>query len=224
MAFTEVLAIEVIKRIESLQVSDITKEKYASMKYPRWLPLMRFTTKAFRMKDFGSIMMMQTIAMGGKMNLLTISFMPFTGKAVPYLLIDCMSMRQKSIAYVEYYDCTGISFHSDRILEIKEKYARVPDYNEKEAWYVGERMNGSLIKGGESADEDELLSMVLESIDSYLELIDGAAIDSACLLGLLKFRRKMIDNGNPSTGTMTKVLGKKGADVFFKEYVMPIEG
>ena len=220
--FTDELNAKLTELMDSIAEDD-TRPEYARMRYPKLIPFMRFETKNYKVDDFGAVMIMQTRAAGGAMKLMTVSFMPYTGKAVPYLLIDCMAMKNKSLAYVEYYDCTGKGLAPESLKEIKERYIDVPDYAEKDAWYVGERMNASLIKGGEIVDKERLMNMVMDSVSAYLELVREADTESSCLQELISFRKRMIEKGNPSTPVMSKVLGKEEANRFFMECVMPLE-
>ena len=220
--FTDELNVKLTELMDSIAEDD-TRPEYARMRYPKLIPFMRFETKKYKVGDFGSVMIMQTKAAGGAMKLMTVSFMPYTGKTVPYLLIDCMAMKNKSLAYVEYYDCTGKELAPESLKEIKERYRDVPDYAEKDAWYVGERMDASLIKGGKSADGERLMNMVMDSVSAYLELVREVDTDSSCLPELVNFRKRMIEKGNPSTPVMSKVLGKEEANRFFMECVMPLE-
>lgn len=225
--FTEVFYEEIKNAFESsngiYKVTDTTVPEYATMKYPKLLPMMKFTTKRYRVAGFGSVMVMSTKAMGGLMKLLTVSFTPFEGADMPFLLIDCMSMKKKKLAYVEYYDCTSKALDFENLNALCEKYRNVPDYDEKPAWYVKERMKCSLIKGGSNVNEDDLLSIVKESFSLYMNLTQGITRADKNIEGLKKFQNRMLTEGNPSEGTMSKVLGKEGQEVFFKSYVMPLE-
>lgn len=221
-SFTDMLVTEINDMILKAGGRVSTLPQYEDMRYPKFIPLMKFHTVSYTIRGFGSVMIMKTNAMGGMMKLLTMSFMPSGGKEIPYLLVDCMCMKKKNLAYVEYYDCTGKKLGFDSVDEICDNYATVPDYEEKPAWYVSERMKGSMIKGGEGVSSDDLRLMVLDSISNYLSLIRIVDSDKACLEGLAKFRDRMITEGNPSSGTMSKVLGEDGAKQFFMDCVMPM--
>ena len=202
---------------------EITPKEYAFMKYPRLIPMMKFETHIFKIDGFGKLFLMDTKAMGGAMKLLTLSLTPCEGGDIPYLLIDSMSMKNKDLAYVEYYDCTGKKLSFEELDTVKEKYLSLPDYAEKEAWYISERMPASLIKGGEGADAEALFNMALESLRTYLALAKKTPKDPRNLEGLKAFRDRMLTEGNPSSGTMEKVLGKDGSAKFYKECIMPVE-
>lgn len=221
MDLTEKLKALVLSDI-SKGFSEVTPKEYASMKYPRLIPMMRFGSHLLKAEGYGHLFLMETSAMGGAMKLLTLSFMPDEGGDLPYLLIDTMSMKNKSLSYVEYYDCTGKDLYFESLSKIKEKYRALPDYDEKDAWYIKERMPVSLIKGGEGADEDMLYAMAEESIRAYMDLAKSAAKDPGNIKGLLRFRERMLKEGNPSSATMEKVLGKEGAKLFFTTCVMPV--
>jgi len=207
---------------------DTTKDEYASFSYPKLIKLMKFTTHQYSVDGFGKVMLMRTNAMGGLMELFTISFMPNTGITMPYLLIDIMSMKKKKACFVEYYDTTGKKLSYKELMAIRDRYKDVPDYNEKSAWYVKERMTESLIKGGAVSNSQEaeelekkLLGLAIESFEAYLNLIPNSEIDASNLDGLKTFKHRMQTEGNPSDSTMRKVFGEEGAKKFFDEYVMP---
>lgn len=83
-------------------------------------------------------------------------------------------------------------------------------------------MPASMIKGGEGVDAATLLELAERSIDAYLEIAKKADKDELNLKGLQAFQERMVSEGNPSSGTMNKVLGEKGQEKFFREYDMPI--
>lgn len=213
-----------LEKLSSFEVKECTNPTYAKMQYPKLLPLIKFNVSQYEIKDFGNIMIMETSAMFGLMKLSTISFMNNTGKSVPFLLIDTMAMKNKNLAYIEYYDCTEKKLDFPSLNTIKEKYDSIVNYQEKPAWYVGERMSCSLIKGGKDVEQDSLIPMITESMDAYLQLVKEAAIDESNLNGLKSFRNRMITQGNPSSATMEKALGIEGAKQFFLSCVMPMKG
>ncbi len=214
--------VELFQRLFSAQ--EVPADAYSRMKWPKILPLMRFTVDRYAAKDYGHLMVMQTKAMGGLMRLVTVSFTPSAGGTVPYLLIDCMAMRQKRTVFVEYYDCTAGGATVPSLDALKNAYADVPEYEEKPAWYVGERMGCSLIKGVSDGSETRLVSMVRDSVEAYLSLCAAAPKDPNNLSKLRAFQNRMITEGNPSSSTMERVLGKAGAEAFFRTAVMPIGG
>ena len=222
MPFTDEILSYIDSKCLELGATDATITKYAKMKYPRVLPMFKISTHRYYLEDFGTVMVMSTSAMGGLMKLVTASFTPFEGKNVPYLLVDCMHMLKTSLAYVEYYNCTSQDLDSRELDSVATKYASVPDYSEKPAWYISERMPCSLIKGGKGVDSGPLVQMVKDSVDAYLKCVAEASSDSNNVVGLKEFQRRMIKEGNPSQPTMRKVLGDEGADEFFCSYVMPM--
>lgn len=211
------------ENLSTFTCKEVIPSKYKEMKYPKLISFMKFSCDQKEVNEFGDIFIMNTNAMGGLMKLCTISFMPSSGKNVPFLLIDAMSMKDKRTVFVEYYDCTNKNLNFDSLNKIKDKYSNIPDYIEKDNWYVHERMNCSLIKGGSNKDEDLLVNMVKDSIKTYLDEARKAQIDLSNIDGLAMFREKMINLGNPSSNTLNKVLGEKEAINFFKTCVMPIE-
>ena len=199
-----------------------TAPDFANMQYPTWLPLMKFEVHQYPIEGFGQLMVMDTKMLGGVMKLSTIVFTPASGINIPFLLIDTMQMGKKNLAYVEYYDLTkdGAELHLSETY--KERFSDIPDYEETPAWYVERRTPYSLIKGGKGVSREELDRMVMFCIDCYLESINNAEIKEENIAPLKKFQEEMVELGNPSTSTMSRVLGKEGADYFFRRIVMPI--
>lgn len=201
---------------------DITPSRYAAMKYPKFLPMMRFTCHQYVLEGFGNLFVMDTSAMGGMMKLSTMVFTPSAGARVPFLLVDTMEMKKKRLAYVEYYDCTAAGAALPQAEGQKAEFAAIPDYDEKPAWYIARRTPYSLIKGGENADGKALEAMVMTCVDRYLAGAKAASVDPADLDGLRAFQNDMITLGNPSSDTLRKVLGKDGAEAMFRTAIMPV--
>jgi len=198
----------------------LTMHEYASMKYPKLIPFMKFDLERFYLEEYGQILFMHTGTKVG-MELLTIVCMPYEGKNIPFLLVDAMQMKKKKIVFVEYYDCTRTKERQDRLEEVYQKYKDLPDYAEKPAWYIRERTSYSLIKGS----ENDLTDMIVDSLKAYLTAVSDAdqANKEENRNGLLLFRNRMITEGNPASQTLNKVLGKEKAVTFFQQYVMPME-
>ena len=204
------------------ELKEAPSDAYTKMQWPKLLPMMKFLVTRYTVKGFGHLMFMRTRAMGGLMQLCTISFMPSEGLTVPYLLIDCMTMKQKRTVFIEYYDCTADGVKSEMLDEVAKKYESVPDYSEKPAWYITERMPCSLIKGVEDGNEEALKNMLKDSIEAYLKVAAGAETKEENLKGLKAFQNRMVKEGNPSSATMEKLLKKDGAETFFRTVVMPL--
>lgn len=203
----------------ALPLTDLPLGERASMRYPALLPLMRFTARQYACPGFGNVFAMHTRAMG-LMQLSTLVLTPNCGRDVPLLLIDVMRFGKKNAAFVEYYDCTAPGVTAPALSAVAEKYAALPDYAEKPAWYVGERAPYSLIKGGE--DEAALLSMLSDSIEAYAASIREQTWERPeNRAGLSAFIDRMLREGNPSSSTMERVLGKRGAAEFFLAAIMP---
>ena len=203
--------------------TEITEDRYRSFSYPKLLELMRFDVHQYRVPGFGGFMTMQTDTAFG-MQLLTCAFMPYEGGRVPFLLIDLMLMKNKRIAFAEYYDCTEEKAPQPLLAEVCEKYKDLPEYVEKPAWYIGERTEYSLIKSLDPQGEPKQLArFVGDSVRAYKKAEMSAAKDPSGLDGLMRFRRRMVDEGNPSSAVLKKVFGEKGAEEFFLNCVMPVK-
>ena len=200
---------------DKFALKEITPEKYRSMGGP----LMRFFLEQYNVEGLGNLCVLKTKAMLGLMQLVTVVVTPSSGKNVPFLLVDTMDMGKKHLCYVEYYDCTADGADKDKLLAASAPYGDVPDYAEKPAWYVKERMAGSLIKTGDRA---RLEQMALDALKAYAAQAAAAPVKAENIAGLKAFRRRMIEEGNPSTAALTRTLGKAGAEEFFRTVVMPL--
>ena len=206
-------AVAVMK--ERFALKDVTPEKYRTM----GSLMMRFHLEQYQVEGLGNLCVLKTRAMLGLMNLTTVVLTPSSGKNVPFLLIDTMDMGKKHLCYVEYYDCTAHGADKDLLLAASAPYTDVPDYAEKPAWYVQERMEGSLIKTGDRARLDR---MATDALKAYAKQAMAAPVKAENREGLKAFQRRMIEEGNPSTAALTKTLGKEGAEDFFRTVVMPL--
>ena len=204
--------LSLLSKYKAGKIDDI---RYAHMKYPKWISFMDFYVDRFRIDDFGMAMMMHTKTKMG-MELLTLSFMP-DGMTLPYLLVDAMSMKKKRCVFVEYYGCGYEDLKDDRLYDVHDKYCKLEEYEEKDSWYVKERMPYSLIKKG---SEEELLAMTHDSLKAYLDSIKDAVYDEDYKRKLMMFRDRMIHEGNPSSRTLEMLLHKDGAEQFMKQVVM----
>ena len=200
---------------DKFALKEITPEKYRTMGGP----LMRFFLEQYNVEGLGNLCVLKTKAMLGLMQLVTVVVTPSSGKNVPFLLVDTMDMGKKHLCYVEYYDCTADGADKDKLLAASAPYGNVPDYAEKPAWYVKERMAGSLIKTGDRA---RLEQMALDALKAYAAQAAAAPVKAENIAGLKAFRRRMIEEGNPSTAALTRTLGKAGAEEFFRTVVMPL--
>ena len=206
--------------LKGAEYEKVTEKRYRSFSYPKLVKMMRFKTRLYVVPGFGHVFSMRTKGPFG-MELLTLSFTPGEGKEVPFLLIDIMSVGRKRTVFVEYYDRTASGARCAALEEVKKRYDHLTDYHEKPHWYVGERASYSLIKGGTAKDEGQLEAMVRDSVKAYRKECHAANSDPANLPGLNEFRRRMIEEGNPSSSVLEKVFGKEGAREFFVECVMP---
>ena len=200
---------------ERFELREITPEKYRTM----GSPMMRFRLEQYEVDGLGNLCVLRTKAMLGLMKLVTVVVTPSSGKNVPFLLIDTMDMGKKHLCYVEYYDCTAAGADRDLLLAAGAPYADVEDYAEKPAWYVSERMAGSLIKTGDRA---RLEQMARDALAAYREQAVAAPVKAENIAGLRAFQRRMVREGNPSTAALTRTLGKEGAEAFFQTVVMPV--
>ncbi len=207
---------------EKFKLIPTDSEEYKSMKYPAAIPIMRFNTSQFKAEGLGNLFIMETSAMLGLMKLTTIVFTPLAKTALPFLLIDGMSMAKKNLCYVEYYDLTEGSCEISGSEAQKSEFADIPDYSETGAWYISRRTRYSLIKGGKGVKKELLDDMALKCVRRYLSSAKPCADAAGHYENLRAFRREMIEKGNPSSSTLEKLLGKDGAAKMFETAIMPI--
>lgn len=222
MKQTERLANEIAELFTKGTVyEEITPDEYARFSYPKHIGLMTFKTRLLRVRGFGHLTTMRTDTVFG-MKLLTCSFMPSEGKKVPYLLIDIMLMGKKRMIFVEYYDWTKDRASQPPLERVCGEYAFLPDHVEKPAWYISERTAYSLIKNiPKDADQGLLARVAADSVEAYREAAFSAPTEADKLGGLIAFRQRMIDEGNPSSVVLERVFGKEGYARFFTACVMP---
>lgn len=204
--------------LKNYAVTKKEPDSYSHMKYPKIFTLMDFYVDQYEIEGFGHLMIMHTKTKMG-MELLTASFMPNTGINLPYLLMDAMTMKNKRCIFVEYYGCGNDDLNDTKLKETYEKYRSLPDYAEKENWYIKERRPYSLIKTGSS---EELLSMARDSLSAYLDSVKTAHVSEGYKEKLEAFRNRMITEGNPSSKTLKMLLKEEGAVNFFKDVIMPL--
>lgn len=209
------------KAAELLQNSNaviLPEDCYTNMKYPKLLPLMRFRVDRYMVSGFGHVMIMHTTTKMG-MELITMSFMPSECIDLPYLLVDAMCMKKKRCVFVEYYGCGMEELADDALKDVYDDYRDLPDYEEKENWYIKERMPYSLIKTG---DPEELVNMALDSINAYLGSVSHTRFIPEYKDKLKAFRERMIVDGNPSSKTLNMLLKEDGARTFMETVIMPL--
>ncbi len=78
------------------------------------------------------------------------------------------------------------------------------EYAEKPAWYVGERMEGSLIKTGDKA---RLEQMAMDAQTASREQAAAAPVKAENINGLKAYQPRMVKEGYPSTAALTRTLG-----------------
>ncbi len=204
--------------LKNYAVTKKEPDSYSHMKYPKIFTLMDFYVDQYEIEGFGHLMIMHTKTKMG-MELLTASFMPNTGINLPYLLMDAMTMKNKRCIFVEYYGCGNDDLNDEKLKETFEKYHNLPDYAEKENWYIKERRPYSLIKTG---SPEELLSMAKDSLSAYLDSVKTSHVSEGYKEKLEAFRNRMITEGNPSSKTLKMLLKEEGAVKFFKGVIMPL--
>jgi len=197
----------------------LPEDCYTNMKYPKLLPVMRFRVDRYSVSGFGHVMIMHTTTKMG-MELITMSFMPSECVDLPYLLIDAMSMKKKRCVFVEYYGCGMEELADDALKDVYDDYCDLPDYEEKENWYIKERMPYSLVKTGE---EDELVNMAVSSVKAYLGSVRNTRFIPEYKGKLKAFRERMIVEGNPSSKTLNMLLKEDGARTFMETVIMPLK-
>ena len=196
----------------------VPEDGYTNMKYPKLLPVMKFRVDRYKIPGFGHVMLMHTTTKMG-MELITMSFMPSELKGLPYLLVDAMSMKKKRCVFVEYYGCGLSEFNDSSLKSVFEKYKDLPDYGEKENWYIKERMPYSLIKTG---DPEKLVNMAEDAVKAYLGSITGSDTIPGYGEKLIAFRELLIVKGNPSSKTLNMLLKEEGARRFMETVIMPL--
>ena len=208
-----------VSLLSESNASLLPEDRYTNMKYTKLLPLMRFRVDRYKVPGFGQAMLMHTTTKMG-MELITMSFMPSECVDLPYLLVDAMSMKKKRCVFVEYYGCGMEELSDEALKDVYDDYNSLPDYEEKENWYVKERMPYSLIKTG---GPDDLANMASASIKAYLGSVSHTRFIPEYKDNLKAFRERMITEGNPSSKTLNMLLKEDGARTFMETVIMPLK-
>lgn len=221
---------EIFEKKIPLKRTDLSK--WTPMHYPKLIPFMKLDPIRYEAEGYGNLMSLETKAMGGMMKLATVVFTPSAGVCVPLLLIDIMAMGKTRTVFVEYYDlCEETSFKKEvkeSLMELKQRYDHLQEYDEKDHWYVKERAPYSLIKSEKSTVESEeiLSKMLREEVETYASLcrkaIDQGEVKQENLKKLQQFQSDMVVKGNPSKKTLEMILKEEGAETFFREVIMPV--
>ena len=213
---------EVTSRFENAFMCEKIKEDgYSSFSYPKLVKMMKFDTIRHKVAGFGHIMSMRTKG-PFEMRLLTMSFMPYEGGSIPYLLIDMMTVGKKITVFVEYYDCTADKSSKEELVRIKERYDNLQEYDEKPKWYVPMRTPYSLIKCGQTVDSESFYNMIIDSVDAYISTVKASGKSADNIPGLSMFRDRMINEGNPSSSILEKVFGKEGSGKEWDEFILSL--
>ena len=209
---------ELLKTLETERdLTHLPAASYSSLKYPKLFPLMRFKIDEYTIEDQCHVMIMHTTSKVG-MELLTLSFSPVSGNAVPYFLLDAMSVKEKRCVFAEFYGCGHEGLSESALNSAADIHRTLPEYAEKPAWYISERETCSLIKSGSA---EELVTMAADMVSAYLKDLNASSPDETYKKELAAFRERLITEGNPSSATL-KLLFKKNADEFMRNVIFPI--
>lgn len=215
-------SLEMTVRTEFLfgrEYTDLHSRRYDRFSFPSFPALMDFRVRRSCVYGFGNMMTMHTQTPFG-MEMLTCAFTPYEGGDVPFFLIDIVLSKGKQTVFTEYYDCTVSKKPHPLLSEVYDKYRDIPPYDERPAWYVGERAEYSLIKA--VPEGEDISGIITDSVRAYRDEALSAGKDRRNLKGLCAFRSRMTEEGNPSLPVLRLVFGRDGAKRFFNRCVMPM--
>jgi len=208
---------------QNVTIDEQVMDMHQNMKYPRFIPIFYFQAHSYQIEEFGSLFTLETKALG-KMYLTTMVFTPNQGTSMPVLLIDSMSLGKKRAVFIEYYDCTVKKEIPECLVKMARQYGPLPNYQEKNAWYIPLRAPYSLVKGNTVNEEKKLIQMLFDEVREYSQLIkQNTQKHSNNLDELQAFQKRMIMDGNPSSDILNKVLGEEEARKLFLDYIMPLD-
>ncbi len=211
--------------IESLL--DAVKKKYTLKEMDRGefskmkVSGMKFDISSYSAPALGNISTMSAKGFIGLMKMETLIVVPLK-KNMPLLSLDYINAGGNETLIIELYDTLLSPFDASLIMDVKKKYASVPDKDAGKHWYDDIKLKESIYKKdrknpllGELA-EDYLISY-LESPSSEVDNLKEKAKKTG------NYVNGLLAHGGPSTDVFKKKLGEEKTALLFKKVLFPTE-
>lgn len=218
-----------IAEIKSLLISQTEKifkaenkplGKYAAVKWPALIPLVRYETEYSRLDGFGARTLLNGKIFGG-IRSLSCTLTPFEGASIPLVLIDVMEVQEKCTVFIEYFDKTAQGADMSVFEKLKGKYSDLEDYPASPTWYSAEQSNCSLIKIAPSQSVKRLVEMVADLLKAYLELAEKSEKSADNIKGIVEFSEKMGEQGTSAMEVLKKRLGAENTKEYYCTVFIP---
>lgn len=186
---------------------------------------MVFTNKHYIAKGLGSVSTMEMVAAGGAMKMDSIIINPFYVDS-PLVSYDRVKAFGKDTLLLESYNtCLDNVFNQESLLELKEKYAYIPDHVAKPCWYDDITMPFAICKDGSTSDEIKYDEIAKEFIEAYiLECLKTPLCDVEKKKQSAKlYSDGLLNNGGPATDPFKMAVGVEKTTEFFNKFLFAVE-
>lgn len=177
---------------------------------------MTFSVRQFYAEGFGNVSVMSAKGFFGLMKMDTFIANPVE-KDLPLFSYDRIYAMGNDTLILELYDTVLSKCNLNKVSEVKNEYADLPEHDLGKHWYDSIKLKESDAKKGKKAQS--------EKFDAYTKAYFSAYMDGACQLPECDSASKkekasvyvegLLTNGGPSTDVFKKQFGEeKTADLF----------
>lgn len=211
--------------IESLL--DEVKKKYTLEKRDRGefskmkVSGMKFDISSYSAPALGNISTMSAEGFFGLMKMETLIVVPIV-MDMPLLSLDYINAAGNETLIIELYDTLLSPFDASRIMDVKKKYASVPDKDAGKHWYDDIKLKESIYK--KDRKNPLLVKLAEDYLTSYLESPSSEAADiKAKAEKTESYVNGLLAHGGPSTDVFKKKFGEEKTALLFKKVLFPTE-
>lgn len=182
---------------------------------------MKFNISSYSAPALGNISTMSAKGFFGLMEMETLIVVPLV-MDMPLLSLDYINAGGNETLIIELYDTLLSPFDASRIMDVKKKYASVPDKDAGKHWYDDIKLKESIYKKDR---KNPLLGELAEDyLISYIESPSSEATDiKAKAKKTENYVNGLLAHGGPSTDVFKKKLGDAKTALLFKKVLFPAE-
>jgi len=203
---------------EYYTVNPIDVGEYKEMKIN---PMMRFHVEQYDIEEIGNLSVMRVNM--GVMQMATFVITP-RDKNLPLLSADYMYILGNRKSYLEFYDVVKekdeqYTWLLNALSETHQEFAYLENVETSPAWYA-HLLTVTAYKGGKTSDDKDLESLLIDSLNVYLEhskqfplLSDEEKNEKLAIT--VDYTDGLIQKGGISTDVFKKSLGDEATKIFF---------
>ena len=182
---------------------------------------MKFTIRAFEAKGLGHVSLMEAKGFFGLMKMDTLIVTPSVIDLPLYSYDRIIAMGNDTLI-AEYYDTLESELSLQPLLEVKEKYADLPERDPGMHWYDSIRFEESVSKKGKKIS-GRMNDLARDGLTAYLSLPAEKTKDLAAKREKTKvYVEGLLKNGGPSTDVFKKELGEEKTGTLFRTVLFKI--